>query len=119
MRNLMMTAVACCALATGPMVLAQGHAGSAPHAGGGGQGAGMMHDSMMSGMQKMQGMPSTGDVDRDFAAMMRVHHQQAVDMAKAELAHGKSPELKAMAQKIIKEQQKEIAELDRWLAKNK
>lgn len=118
MRKFMMATLACCALATGPMALAQGHAGSAPH-GGGGQGAGMMHESMMRGMQMMQGMASTGDVDRDFAAMMRVHHLQAVDMAKVELAHGKSPEMKAMAQKIIKAQEKEIAELDRWLARQK
>jgi len=78
-----------------------------------------MHASMMSGMQKMQEMKPTGDTDKDFAMMMRMHHQQAVEMAKAELEGGKSPELKAMAQKIIRDQQKEIAQLDKWLAKNK
>jgi uncharacterized protein (DUF305 family) len=40
-------------------------------------------------------------------------------MAKAEVQGGKSSELKAMAQKIIRDQQKEIAQLDKWLAKNK
>lgn len=74
---------------------------------------------MMGGMQKMQGMQATGDTDKDFALMMRMHHQQAVDMAKVEVQHGKSPELKAMAQKIIRDQQKEISELDKWLAKHK
>jgi uncharacterized protein (DUF305 family) len=78
-----------------------------------------MHASMMAGMQKMQEMKPTGDTDKDFAMMMRMHHQQAVDMAKAEVQGGKSSELKAMAQKIIRDQQKEIAQLDKWLAKNK
>jgi uncharacterized protein (DUF305 family) len=48
--------------------------------------------------------------------MMKTHHQQALDMARKELANGKSPEMKAMAKKIIDGQTKEIAELDRWLS---
>lgn len=51
--------------------------------------------------------------------MMRVHRQQAVDMAKVQVEHGKSSELKAMARKIITDQQKEIARLDAWLGKHK
>ena len=78
-----------------------------------------MHASMMAGMQKMQEWKPSGDTDKDFAMMMRMRHQQAVDMAKAEVQGGKSPELKAMVQKIIRDQQKEIAQLDKWLAKNK
>ena len=78
-----------------------------------------MHESMMAGMQKMQGMRPTGDTDKDFAMMMRMHHQQAVEMAQAEVQHGKSPELKAMAQKMMKDQQKEIDQLEKWLAKQK
>ncbi len=61
----------------------------------------------------------SGDTDKDFAMMMKTHHQQALDMAKAEVEHGKSAELKAMAQKMIKDQTKEIAKLDAWLQKNK
>ncbi|NUZ08429.1 DUF305 domain-containing protein [Piscinibacter koreensis] len=94
-----------------------GHAPSGK--GGGGHGSEQMHQSMMSGMQKMQSMTPTGDADEDFASMMRMHHQQAVEMARLEVQHGKSSELKAMARKIIKDQQKEISQLDRWLAKNK
>ena len=78
-----------------------------------------MHRSMMSGMQGMQSMKPTGDTDRDFATMMKMHHQQAVDMAKAELRHGKSKELKALAQKVVRDQQKEITQLEKWLAANK
>ena len=51
--------------------------------------------------------------------MMEMHHEQALDMAKMELAHGKSAEMKAMASKIISGQKKEIAQFDRWMAKQK
>lgn len=74
---------------------------------------------MKAGMEGMQSMPSTGDTDKDFATMMKMHHQQALDMANMELEHGKSPELKKMARKIIAGQQKEIIQFDRWLAKQK
>jgi uncharacterized protein (DUF305 family) len=79
----------------------------------------MMHQQMMSGMQQMQQMPMTGNMDKDFATMMRHHHMQGIEMAKMELAQGKSPEMKRMAQKIVKDQQKEVAALDKWLAKQK
>ena len=61
-------------------------------------------------------MPMTGDSDKDFAMMMKMHHQKALEMAKKELADGKSPQMKAMAQKIVDSQTKEIAEFDKWLA---
>jgi uncharacterized protein (DUF305 family) len=82
-------------------------------------GSKQLHESMSSGMQKMQAMQPTGDTDKDFAMMMRMHHQQAVEMAQAEIQHGKSAELKKMAQKMVKDQQKEIKQLDDWLAKHK
>ena len=78
-----------------------------------------MKQSMKSGMDSMENMETTGDMDKDFAMMMKIHHQGALDMAKMELAHGKSPAMKAMAKKIIAAQKKEIAEFDRWLAKQK
>ncbi|MEO6746241.1 MAG: DUF305 domain-containing protein [Caldimonas sp.] len=82
-------------------------------------GSSQMHGSMMSGMQKMQGMQPSGDTDKDFATMMRMHHQNGVEMAKAEVQHGKSAEMKAMAKKIIDAQQREIAQFDKWLASHK
>lgn len=82
-------------------------------------GSDQMHMSMMKGMDDMKSMPMSGDVDMDFASMMRMHHQQALDMANMELANGKSSEMKAMARKIIAAQKKEIAEFDKWLASHK
>ncbi len=78
-----------------------------------------MKASMMMGMDGMQKMTMTGDTDKDFAMMMKMHHQQAVNMAEMELANGKSPEMKTMAKQIIAAQKKEIAQFDKWLAKQK
>ena len=78
-----------------------------------------MKRPMMTGMDSMQKMPMSGDTDKDFAIMMKIHHQQAVDIAQMELAHGKSPAMKAMAKQIIAAQKKEIAKFDQWLAKQK
>lgn len=62
-------------------------------------------DRMMTDMHA----PSSGDVDRDFVAMMIPHHQGAIDMAVAQIQYGKDPVLKRIAQEIIVEQQQEIA----------
>lgn len=51
----------------------------------------------------------TGDVDRDFVAMMVPHHQGAIDMAVAELRFGHNEQLKRIAQEIIVDQLQEIA----------
>ena len=76
-----------------------------------------MKQSMMMGMDSMQKMQMTGDTDKDFAMMMKMHHQQAVEMAEMELKNGKSPAMKKMATQIISAQKKEIAMFDKWLAK--
>jgi uncharacterized protein (DUF305 family) len=44
------------------------------------------------------------------------HHQGAIDMARVELANGKDPALRTMAQDIIKAQEGEIATLKGWLS---
>ena len=78
---------------------------------------GMDMKPMMTDMQdKMMAMKSTGNVDVDFAAMMRVHHQSAITMAEAELQNGKDPQMRAMAKDIIRAQKKEIAAFDKFLA---
>ena len=58
-------------------------------------------------MAAMEIRPS-GDVDRDFAAMMIPHHQGAIDMALAELRYGSNERLRRVAQEIVVEQQQEI-----------
>jgi uncharacterized protein (DUF305 family) len=87
-----------------------------------GSGAGMMGmhgGGMQSAMQRMHESMSggmSGNPDVDFARMMIPHHQGAIDMARIELETGKDPQLRQMAQKIIEDQEREIAELKEWLA---
>lgn len=75
---------------------------------------GAMHDMMMG----MHNTMPTGDTDLDFARMMIPHHQAAVDMAKAELQYGKDPALRALAQSIVADQEKEIAMMKGWQDKH-
>jgi uncharacterized protein (DUF305 family) len=65
--------------------------------------------SAMSKMMVDMGITPSGDVDRDFVAMMVPHHQGAIGMAQAELRYGHNERLRRMAQEIIVTQQEEIA----------
>ena len=65
----------------------------------------------MSKMMAAMTVAPTGDIDRDFVAMMVPHHQGAIDMALAVLRHGKNEQIKRLAQEIIVTQQDEIAAL--------
>jgi uncharacterized protein (DUF305 family) len=77
-------------------------------------------DFKAADMKMMHNMhvPYTGNPDVDFRTHMIPHHQGAVEMAKVALKHAKDPETKRMAQKIIDDQEKEIAEMQDWLKKN-
>jgi uncharacterized protein (DUF305 family) len=77
-------------------------------------------DFKAADMQMMHNMhvPYTGNADVDFRTHMIPHHQGAVEMAKVALKHAKDPETKKMAQKIIDDQEKEIAEMQDWLKEN-
>ena len=76
-------------------------------------------EAMNDMSSKMSAMKMTGNVDKDFAMMMKVHHEGAIAMAKGELGDGKDNELKLMAQKIISDQTKEIKDFSAWLASQK
>lgn len=64
---------------------------------------------------KMEG----GSLDAMFASMMIPHHQDAVKMAEEYLKVGKSAEMKRIAESIVKNQPKEIEELQSWLSNHK
>jgi len=77
------------------------------------------HRDMMMGMDRMradmmQGMMAA-DIDVAFVCGMIPHHQGAIAMAKAELAHGDDPWARQLAEKIIAAQEQEIAEMTKWL----
>lgn len=69
-----------------------------------------MHQAMM--------MEYTGNADVDFVKGMIAHHKGAVEMAQIVLEHGKDPEVKKLAEDIIKAQEGEIKWMEEWLAKN-
>ncbi|GJH19078.1 DUF305 domain-containing protein [Caballeronia novacaledonica] len=66
------------------------------------------NDKAMTKMMDDMSIKPTGDVDRDFVAMMVPHHQGAIDMAQAELRYGRNEQLRRIAQEIVVEQQQEI-----------
>ena len=67
------------------------------------------NESAMNKMMADMRVKPTGDVDRDFVAMMVPHHQGAVDMAKAELGYGHNEVLRRLAQEIVVNQGQEIS----------
>ena len=68
-------------------------------------------------MHKQMNIAYSGDADVDFIRGMIPHHQGAIDMARIQIAHGKDPAVRRIAEKIIADQQREIAEMKEWLAR--
>lgn len=75
-----------------------------------------MEASMVTMHQQMAAVAPTGDVDRDFAAMMIPHHEGALEMARAVLLNGRDPTIRRLAQEIVTEQGVEISLMQRFLA---
>jgi uncharacterized protein (DUF305 family) len=67
------------------------------------------NDAAMAKMMAVMAIKPTGDVDRDFVAMMIPHHQGAIDMVQAELRYGQNQQLLRISQEIVVEQLQEIA----------
>lgn len=75
----------------------------------------------MSGMSGAESDPKALETaepfDPAFLRMMLPHHKSAVEMAQVELDKGADPELKKLAQDIVDAQQREIAGMEKELAR--
>ena len=69
-----------------------------------------MHAPMMQAVQD-------SDPDAAFVKGMIPHHRGAIDMARVVLQHGKDEQAKKWANDVIREQQREITEMQEWLKK--
>jgi uncharacterized protein (DUF305 family) len=67
------------------------------------------NDAAMTKMMNDMTIKPTGNIDRDFVAMMVPHHQGAIDMAQAELRYGREAQLRLIAQEIVVDQIQQIS----------
>lgn len=68
-------------------------------------------------MHRAMDIRFTGHADRDFVQGMIPHHEGAIEMARIVLRHGTDPEVRRLADAIIREQEREIAEMRAILAR--
>lgn len=87
----------------------------------GGHDMGSMDIGAMKGMASEEDLTalrnaSGAEFDKLFLKDMTAHHDGAIEMAKAEIAKGKDPAAKTLAQQITSSQEKEITEMRQLLA---
>jgi uncharacterized protein (DUF305 family) len=83
---------------------------------GGSQGGMAMHSGMMNRMNMQTDLTSlkqSSDFDREFIRQMIPHHQMAVMMSSMVL-NSEHPELRSLAQSIIRSQTAEIRQMQQW-----
>ncbi|OBQ77266.1 DUF305 domain-containing protein [Mesorhizobium sp. WSM3873] len=76
------------------------------------------YKAAMDRMHKDMMLNYTGNADVDFVRGMIPHHQGAIDMAKVVIANGKDPEIRNLAENVVKAQEAEIKKMQDWLAKH-
>ena len=124
MKRSKMLAAAAALVVLGGAAVAQ-HSGHGSHSGHGapakpaasGNAVAKAFQDVNDKMHRDMNIPFTGDADADFARGMIPHHQGAVDMARIVLQHGKDPEIRKLAEEVVKTQEAEIRLMREWLAR--
>jgi uncharacterized protein (DUF305 family) len=75
---------------------------------------GMMGRGMTGGPMGMMGMMAGVDADQHFIQEMIPHHEDAITMARLALQQAERPEIKALAEEIIRVQSMEIEQMREW-----
>ena len=69
----------------------------------------------MNGMKMdMNALNTAADLDKEFLRQMSTHHQMAIQMSQMMLPMTKSPEIRTLAQSIVKAQTAEIGQMQKW-----
>lgn len=69
-------------------------------------------------MHKDMDIKFTGDPDADFVRGMIPHHRGAIEMAKIQLKYGKDEQIRKLATDVIRDQEREIADMEAWLKRH-
>ena len=69
---------------------------------------------MDPGAMQPTALAGTAPYDAQFIDSMIMHHQGAIDMANQALKEAQKPEIKTLAEDIVKAQQSEIAQMQDW-----
>lgn len=72
-------------------------------------------DKMHRGMMQAAG----ADIQETYALKMIEHHRGAVEMSEVVLRENPDPRLRAMAEKTITDQRREMTELQEWVTANR
>lgn len=73
--------------------------------------------NMVNADTKMKETTMSDDSDRDFASMMKMHHTMGIDMANIYLKWATDEKLITMTKQGIKDQKKDITDLENWMVK--